>query len=413
MKPHRRRVWISGLLSGIPGMALGFLLGCHLFAASFTPAGKIPPEAEANFRIMAEAWNTIQRVYVERTSLKPQRLMYGAVSGMVGSLGDTGHSRFLTPEMVAQERNFTKGELEGIGTEVQMKDRQLVIVAPIDGSPAQRAGLQPGDIVLRVDGQEITGLPVDQAVALILGPPGTKVTLMILSPKTQNTREVTLTRAKIILRNVVWRQLPETRLAHLRISTFSENVTRELRKALEQIHQEKMNGIILDLRNNPGGLFTESIRTASQFVGEGNVVLEKDSQGAITPIAAKPGGLALTIPLVCLINNGTGSASEIVAGALKDAHRAQLVGEKSFGTGTVLERFFLSDGSALLLATKEWLTPAGQVIWHKGISPDIAVALPPNTSPLFPDTERGLTAEKLRASGDAPLLRAIEVLRNS
>ncbi len=408
---NQRRLWTIGLLSGIPGIALGVVLGCHLFAASFTSADKIPPSAEANFRLMAEAWNTIERVYVERSSLTPQRLTYGALSGMVSSLGDTGHSRFLTPEMVAQERNLTKGELEGIGTEVQMKDRQLVIVAPLDGSPAQKAGLQAGEIILRVNGKEIAGLPIDQAVALILGRPGTQVTLTVLNPKTQNTREMTLTRAKITLRNVVWRKLPGTPLAHLRIATFSENVTRELRKALEQIQKEKMNGIVLDLRNNPGGLFTESIRTASQFLDKGNVVLEKDSQGTITPVAVKSGGIALTISVVALINGGTGSAAEIVAGALKDARRARLVGEKTFGTGTVLERFFLSDGSALLLATKEWLTPDGQVIWHKGIPPDVTVALPANVNPLFPDSEKDLTLEKLRASGDAQLLRAMEVLQ--
>jgi carboxyl-terminal processing protease len=209
---------------------------------------------------------------------------------------------------------------------------------------------------------------------------------------------------------VKWLRMPGTKVAHVRIATFSKGVGQDLRKALAEVEEEKLAGLILDLRNNPGGLLEEAVKTASQFLSSGNVVLEKDARGQVSPVPVLPGGLATTIPMVVLINGGTASASEIVAGALQDDHRATLVGEKTFGTGTVLEPFSLADGSALLLATKEWLTPAGQVIWHKGISPDVPVPLLPQVNPLFPEREKGMTAGQLRESKDAQLLRALDLL---
>ena len=390
------------------GLIGGAIVGCHLLIA-FAP-DTVPPDAEANFRLMAEAWNTVQRVYVDRNSIKPKRMTYGAISGMVDSLGDTGHSRFLTPEMLKQERNLTKGELEGIGAEVQMKDGQLVIVAPIDGSPAQKAKLNPGDVIQKVDGKEVSGLPLDQAVDLILGPAGSAVRLTVLDPRTRQTRDLTLIRARVTLHNVTWSPLPGTTVAHLRISTFSKGVAKELREALTGIQREKLTALILDLRNNPGGLYDEAVSAASQFLRSGNVLLEKNAVEKIRPVPVQPGGVATDVPMVALVNGGTSSGAEIVAGALQDSHRAKLVGEKTFGTGTVLQTFSLSDGSALMLAIEEWLTPDGHVIWHHGIMPDVAVSLPPEATPLSPLTEKELTAEKLRESGDVQLLRALDLL---
>jgi carboxyl-terminal processing protease len=312
--------------------------------------------------------------------------------------------------MVKQERNLTKGQLEGIGAEVQMKNGQLMIVAPLDGSPAQRAKLKSGDIIQKVDGRDVSGLPLDQAVDLILGPAGTTVKLTILDPHTGQAREITIIRARVTLHNVTWKHLPGTTVAHLRIVTFSKGVTKELREALFTIQREGPTGLILDLRNNPGGLYDEAVSTASQFLRSGYVLLEKNALDKISPVPVQPGGVATVLPMVVLINGGTSSGAEIVAGALQDAHRAKLVGEKTFGTGTVLQAFSLSDGSALMLAIEEWLTPDGHVIWHHGITPDVVVPLPPEVTPLSPVTERELTAEKLRESGDVQLLRALDLL---
>jgi len=391
------------------GLAGGVALDRQVMA-EYVPADNVPPDAVADFQLMAEAWNTIHKSYVDCPAIQAQALTYGAISGMVAALGDTGHSRFLSPEMVQTQHNFTTGQFEGIGAYVEMKEGQVVIVTPMDGSPAQQAGLRPGDIILKVDGENVAGLPVDQVVSRILGPAGTTVTLTILTPETGQTGEVTLVRAHITLQNVTWQWLPGTQTAHLRIVAFSHGVTEDLKKALGEIQQEGLTGIILDLRSNPGGLLSEAVGTASQFLESGNVLLEQDAQGKVTPVPVLEGGLAHDLPLVVLIDPGTASAAEIVSGALQDAGRAKLVGETTFGTGTVLNEFTLSDGSALLLATEEWLTPQGRLIWHQGIAPDVQVILPRGTNPLLPEAEAGMTSEQVQNSGDAQLLRALELL---
>jgi carboxyl-terminal processing protease len=283
----------------------------------------------------------------------------------------------------------------------------------MDGSPAQQAGLHPGDIILKVNGENVAGMPIDQVVGRILGPAGTSVTLTIMTPGTEETRDVTLVRAHITLQNVIWRQLPGTRIAHVRIVAFSQGVTDDLERALREIQQEGLAGVILDVRSNPGGLLSEAIGAASQFLESGNVLLEKDAQGKTTAVPVLKGGLAPDLPLVVLIDAGTASAAEIVSGALQDAERARLVGETTFGTGTVLNEFKLSDGSALLLATEEWLTPNGRTIWHQGIAPDVQVTLEQGTSPLLPQAEEGMTPAQLQSSGDSQLLRALELLNQA
>jgi len=409
-----RRLRTLGLILLILGLGLvgGVVLDRQVLAPSVAP-NTIPSDALTEFRLIGEAWNTIQQVYVDRAALEPRRLTYGAISGMMDALGDTGHSHFLSPEMVQQQHNFTQGEFEGIGAEVQMKDGRVAIVAPIDDSPAQQAGLQPGDIILKINGDDMTDLPLNQVVQRILGPAGTPVTLTILNPTSERTTDVTLVRARIVLHPVTWHRLPGTTVAHVRIAAFSQGVSQALETALTDIQQQGLTAVILDLRNNPGGLLNEAVGVASQFLKDGNVLLEKDAQGQVTPVPVRPNGVATDIPMAILINGGTASASEIVAGALQDAHRATLLGETTFGTGTVLKEFRLSDDSALLLATEEWLTPGGRLIWHQGISPDVTVSLSEDTAPLHPEAERRLTAGQLRASGDEQLLRALNLLSRS
>jgi carboxyl-terminal processing protease len=194
------------------------------------------------------------------------------------------------------------------------------------------------------------------------------------------------------------------------VAVFSKGVSQDLKQALTEIRKQGLTGIILDLRNDPGGLLNEAVGVASQFLSNGNVALEQDAQGRTNPIAVQPGGLATTLPVVVLINQGTASGAEIVAGALQVAHRATLVGEQTFGTGTVLNEFKLSDGSVLLLATEEWLTPNGHLIWRQGIVPDVVITLPLNTSLLLPELERNMSSGQLRSSGDQQLLRALVLL---
>ncbi len=363
-----------------------------------------------DLQLITEAWNTIQRVYVDHSAEQTQPLTYGAISGMVDALGDTGHSTFLTPDMVKSEQDYMQGQFEGIGAEVESKNGYVVIVAPMDGSPAQKAGLHSGDAIMKVNGEDVTDLPLQQVVGRILGPAGTSVTLTILDTKTNKTSDVTLVRAKITIQNVTSQVLPGTTIAHVRIAGFSQGISQDLKQALTDLAKQGATGVILDLRDNPGGLLDEAVNTTSQFLSSGDVLLEKNAQGQVTHVAVRPGGVATQIPVAVLINNGTASASEIVAGALQDAHRGSVIGETTFGTGTVLTEFPLSDGSALMLAIEEWLTPSGRVIWHKGIAPDQTVTLASDATALTPEAERDMTAAQLKASSDQQLLTALQLL---
>ncbi|HEX5398182.1 MAG TPA: S41 family peptidase [Verrucomicrobiae bacterium] len=389
-------------------LCLVFGLGTGVFFDRWMLGVFVPSDAAPNFRLMAQAWNLIERHYVDRAAVKPTTLTDGAISGMVDALGDTGHSAYLTRKMVKRLGVVESGKLKGVGLEIQMKDQHVVIVAPIDNSPAQRAGLRSGEIIMSVDGRDIAGLPLDQVVARITGPVGTSVKMGILNPKTHQLRDITLVRATIKIQNVTWQQLPGTEVADVRLASFNKGADDDLRQALREIHQQQLRGLILDLRDNPGGELDEAVAVASEFLTNGPVLLVKNADGKTTPVPVKPGGLALDLPMAVLVNGGTASAAEIVAGALSDAHRATLVGQTTFGTGTVLREFPLLNGSALMLAVQEWLTPDGNSFWHKGITPELAVAMSPGTDLLVPGLERQMTALELESSNDRQLLRALK-----
>lgn len=398
----QRRFTVQVLGALFCGAMLGWMgaVGC-----SSTTARKEP-----DFKLMNQAWNTIQSQFVNRASLQSDELTYGAISGMVDALGDTGHSTFLTPAMVKDLKNMERGEFKGIGVEIQVKGSHVVVVAPIDDSPADHAGLRAGDVILKVAGQDVTDWPLARVAERITGRTGTKVSLTIQDPRTALIRQVTVVRASVKMHEVSWQKVPGTSLAHLRVASFDNGVTKDLRAALQQIQDANLNGVILDLRNNPGGLLDEAVGVASQFLSGGVVLQAKDGKGKISPVPVEKGGLAVNVPLAVLINEGSASAAEIVAGALQDNHRADLIGQTSFGTGTVLQEFRLSDGSALLLAVEEWLTPNGQSFWHKGVTPDFPVALPVDRNPVFPGAERSMSSEELQSSDDRQLLDAIKIV---
>jgi carboxyl-terminal processing protease len=409
-KRFRYILWASVVVllfasGGLSGIVFDRVVLTHVVAASSDPAN-----SPANLQLISQALDDIKKYYVDQPTATSQTLTYGAISGMVDALGDTGHSRFLSPQMVKEEQNSTQGQFEGVGLQVNSVDGKVVIVAPIDNSPAQKAGLHAGEIIAKVDGSDLTGLSLSQVVDKILGPAGTQVTLTITDPKTNETKDYLLTRARITLQNVSWTIIPGTNIADIRIATFSQGVNQSLINALTAIQQQHVEGIVLDLRNNPGGLLDQAVDVASQFKASGYVMQEKDAQGHITPLSVHSGGLATATPVVVLVNNGSASASEIVTAALQDKHRATIVGETTFGTGTVLENFNLSDGSALLLATQEWLTPGGQSFWHKGIAPDITLKLDPTVQPLEPDQLQSMTADQVKTSPDTQLLKALSLL---
>ncbi|HQU15864.1 MAG: S41 family peptidase [Gammaproteobacteria bacterium] len=407
-RANHLRTAAVGLLWLLSGVVAGVVVDRQILAG-VVPPDRIPATAVPDFRLIDQAWNLIDAHYVDRSAVNPRKMTYGAISGMVDALGDTGHSTFLTPEMVSEARDAVQGHFPGIGAEVRMQDKRVIIVTPLDGSPAQKAGLKPGDIIFKVDGKDTAGESLEQVVRRIRGPAGSTVILSIRDPKTYKAREVHVVRAEIKLRSVTWHMLPGTRVADVRIASFSEGTSRALESAMDQARSQGAAGVILDLRNNPGGLLSQAIGVASQFLPDGNnVLLEKNVEGKLRRVPVRSSGPKYAMPMVVLINAGTASASEIVAGALKDAHRATLLGEKTFGTGTVLQEFPLSDGSALMLAVEEWLTPSGKTIWHRGIKPDTTVSLAENVLPLRPQEEKSMTAAQLRASKDKQLMDALK-----
>jgi carboxyl-terminal processing protease len=371
----------------------------------------IPPSAQGDFRLMAQAWNIIDRYYVDRPAVRHAAMTANAISGMTESLGDIGHSVYLTAPEARKAGAAVQGKLNGIGVEIiQSANHQTVVVAPMDGSPAQQAGVRPGDVILEVDGRPVEGMSMSHISARMTGEAGQPVSLTVSNPSDSRRREIKIVRAAMKLNNVSWQRLPGSNLAHLRIAMFSEGETADLKKALLEIEKQGLGGIILDIRNNPGGALEEAIGTASQFLKTGNVMWEKNASALINPVPVEPGGVATDLPLAVLINGGSASDSEIVAGALRDAHRATLIGETTLGTGTVLTQFQLTDGSALMLAVQEWLTPNKISFWHRGIAPDVKINLPPQTTVLRPAAEHEMTADQLRSSGDTQLLKAIEIL---
>ncbi len=400
------------LLPLILGITIGLLFH-QIIRFDPVPPADIPKSAALEFRLMAEAWNAIEQQYVDRSAVQPKMMAYSAISGMVESLGDTGHSIFMTPDMVQDEHSLERGEFAGIGAELQVKNKQLVIVAPMDGSPAQKAGLHPGDVIRKVDGRSVEGLPLPQVVSKIKGQAGSRVSLTIMKPSTGKERIIVIIRAKITIRSVTWQKIPGTDIAHIRIALFSSGTTKALERTLAEVESAGAKGLILDLRNDPGGLLDMAVGVESQFLKEGDALLEKDAHGRVRHVPLESSLKKSNLPIVVLVNEGTASAAEIVAGALQDAMRATLVGDTTFGTGTVLKTSPLSDGSAVQLAFLEWLTPKGRTIWHQGIKPDITVSLPDGASPLIPEVERNITFGDLSASKDQQLLRAIEFMQSN
>jgi carboxyl-terminal processing protease len=409
--PARPLRWVGCLALVLLGITL-FLGGVAV--ERYVLAGA-PAAAETtdglNAALLDEARRVIQENFVDREAATDERLQTGALAGMVDILGDIGHSRFMTPAMVEDQANYIAGEFEGIGAYVEMRDGFVTIVSPIDNSPAQAAGILPGDIVTAVDGNDVTGLSLQEVVEMILGPAGTPVTLTLFRPETSEDLTLTLERARIELQNVTWTLLPGTTIAQVRIAGFSERVADDLAAAIEAAEAQGATGLILDLRNNPGGLLSEAVSVAGRFLPDDTVVvLRQNADGDVTE-ERTDNGTPTQLPLVVLINQGSASASEIVSGALQDHERATLVGETTFGTGTVLNEFGLSDGSAILLATEQWLTPDGRVIWREGVVPDEVVELTGPVQLLVPETADDLTAEEVAASEDTQVLRAVELLQ--
>jgi carboxyl-terminal processing protease len=371
-----------------------------------------PADAPDDFGLFWEAFNRVRQKFVGRNDLTDEQLTYGAIRGLIDALGDTGHSVFLTPEALAADTQSLGGTVVGIGVLLGERGGGPVIVSVISGGPASRAGLRSGDLILDVDGTDVSRLEPDEVAPQIRGKAGTTVVLTIRRPATGERLEVSMVREQINVSAAGWTMVPGTEIGLLRLIQFSQGAGNELRLARDAAIDAGARGLILDLRSNPGGYVDEAINVASLFISDRTVYISEDANGDRDPVRTNGGITATDLPLVVLIDEGTASSAEIVAGALAAAERGPLVGQKTFGTGTVLETYELADGSAIRLAIQRWLTPDGELIFGRGIVPTVEIELAADEQPLEPDEVRGMTPEQVSQMTDMQLLRAIELLRD-
>lgn len=354
------------------------LLLVAVFTAGYQTHNWVTPptvkELPSEFGLIKEIWDVLNDEYVDSSALDPKKLSQGAARGMIQALDDP-YTSFLDPESYKLEITQLHGKFEGIGAHVSMKDGELIVIAPIPNTPAERAGLKAGDKILEVDGVPIKGMTLNEAVMRIRGPKGTKVKLLVLHEGETQPIEIEIIRDEIKVPSIKY-EMRGDGLAYLRIFYFSQQTFHEVEKALKELMTKNPVGLILDLRYNPGGLLAAVVAVADQFLDRGVVVYELGRGSRKTPWNAAPGGLALDIPMVVLVNKYSASGSEVLAGALQDYGRALLVGTTTFGKGSVNVLYPLSDG-ALYLTKARWLTPKGRMIEGKGIRPDIFIELTP------------------------------------
>ena len=366
---------------------------------------KEPPigsQANVDFNLFWTVWDKLVANYYNKQVIDPQKMLYGAISGMVSSFGDP-FTMFLPPEQQTSFQQQMAGQFEGIGAELSTKDGHIIVIAPLDGSPAEKAGIRAGDIIGGVDGKSTNGWTIQQAVDKIRGPKGTDVTLLVLHKDEKVAKDIKITRGTITVKSVAgWVKkakdvdnvklgssaVADTSVMYVRLSQFGDKTNQDFKALVDtfssQIKDGTIKGIILDLRNNPGGYLTDAQFVAGEFLPMGTtVVQEEDASGQRASLAVnRQGALVNSIPVVVLVNGGSASAAEIVSGALRDNKRAKLVGEKTFGKGTVQQALDLGGGAGLHVTIAKWLTPNGTWVGNgvdgKGLVPDVTVNLDPN-----------------------------------
>jgi carboxyl-terminal processing protease len=415
MNSTRKPVYKQIVLVAVFALSL-----CGAFVAGtvtgFSARSASAADEPDQFTIFWEVWDLVDEYFVDQDKIDPTRMTYGAIHGMLATLGDENHTNFFSPEEAKQQESALEGSFEGIGAYVEQEEGEFRIIAPIHGSPAEEAGILAGDIVLKVNGEAVTGLPEWEVIAKIRGPSGTDVTLTVLHPETTDPVEITVTRGKIDVESVLWTRVPGTSFAYLQIAQFAEDTGSELTNALEAIEaaseEEEITGILLDLRNNPGGYLAEALRVNSQFLPRGQIILhERDAVGELRTYKSVGNGLAREIPIVVLINEGTASAGEITAGALQENARARLIGEATLGTGTVLQPFTLSDGSVLRLGVTNWLTPDQNLIKGQGVKPDVEIAQEASVEMVDSYMLEEATLQDILKAGDKQFNMALLQLR--
>lgn len=385
---------IKAILIAILAYLLGWQMGhrdlnfkWENFKPTVTIEEKAPPKnINLDFKLFWDTWDLLSRQYLDKKAIDPQKLFFGAISGMVQAVGDP-YTFFLTPEQQKSSKEELNGSFEGVGIQLGFnetaspsggsKDKRLVVIAPLAGTPAKEAGIKPQDVILTIDEHDTTNITLPEAVRLIRGPKGTQVTLTLFREGEMQSKEFTLVRDTIIVKSVEveFKNTPEGKeVAHLKLTRFGERTKDEWDKGISDILSKNSDGLILDMRNNPGGFLEGAVFIASEFLEGGDVVLQENASGLRQAFKVSRSGKLTKIPIIVLINKGSASASEIVAGALKDRGRAKLVGEKTFGKGTIQEAQDLPLSTGIHITVAKWLTPKGTWVNDTdGLEPDLVV----------------------------------------
>ncbi|WP_232066017.1 S41 family peptidase [Bacillus sp. KH172YL63] len=359
-------------------MLLFFLVfataGITTFALAFgdEKAVNVGVTERSEFQKLYEAYDKLNQDYYKE--LDKEDLVNGAINGMIDSVGDP-YSDYMNQEEAKRFDESISSSFEGIGAEIQEKEGYISIVSPIKGSPAEKAGLQPNDTITKVDGKSIQGMSVTDAVLLIRGEKGTKVTLTIQRAGQEKPMDVTITRDEIPI-ETVYAEMQDNGVAKIQITSFSQNTYKELTEALNEMNEKGMKKLVLDLRQNPGGLLDQAVKISNLFVPEGEVLFQvKDNNGKVEKYVSES-GQKVDVPAVVLVDEGSASAAEILSAAVSESNDILLIGTKTFGKGTVQTAETFEDGSNMKFTTAKWLTPEGNWIHEKGIKPDIEVKMP-------------------------------------
>ncbi len=345
-------------------LTIGILTGRVLESKSLAQG-----ETYEDLKIFSEVLSQVQKNYVEET--RSTDLVYGAIKGMLNTLDP--HSAFMPPDVYKEVQVDTRGEFGGLGIQISVKDNKLTVIAPIEGTPADRAGIKPGDFIIKVDDESTKDMSLVDAVNKMRGPKGTKVNLTVLREGVDEPLEFSLMREIIRIQSVRSKMLQDN-IGYIRVTQFQEQTGKDLTKAIKKLKDEKMTSLILDLRNNPGGLLSTAVEVTEQFLEKGKTIVSiKGKEGKQEEYSSSSSTPVLGIPMIVLVNEGSASASEIVAGALQDWGKAIVLGTQTFGKGSVQTIVPLSDGSGLRLTTARYYTPKGRSIQNTGIEPHIAV----------------------------------------
>lgn len=350
-------------------------------------------DEDINFSLYWSVYNELKKSFVDKDRLNDKDFFYGSIKGLVASLGDP-YTSFMDPEDNKKFKDDLAGTFEGIGAEIGLRDEVITIIAPLNGMPAEKAGLRAGDKIFAINGTSTMNMSVDQAVSLIRGPKDTSVTLNIFRQGEKETRDINITRGLIKVDSVKT-EILKNNILLIEISAFNDDTWDLFDKAVKEAKDKKVKGIILDLRNNPGGYLDTAVDMASEWVEEGTIVIEKFGDGREEKYFSSGAARLKGIPTVVLTNGGSASASEIVAGALKDYKLATLVGEKTYGKGSVQTLSNFNDGSSVKITIAKWLTPEGKSIDEEGIEPNEKIEL---------------NEEDLNQDKDPQLDKALEIL---